>query len=192
MTTVLHLFLDSNILINHLCDADKYLCTSQLLEKIGRKQYSAYISDFVYSESLGEMKCKYESAKHLSYKHEDAVPKDVRERMVQAIEEFKKGYNLNSVQIPLDQLQVYQYVRDYCLQAKDAPIVLSAQYLMRKLKTDVYLVTSDMQSLFYKASKILKTLHPSFHLEYCPKECMLYSTCQWKNRFTSPHIKNLV
>lgn len=192
MTKLLNLFLDSNILVHHFCDANNCLCAEQLLEKIGQpaqKDYSAYVSDFVYSESLGEMKCQYENKHHLSYKHTDATPIDVRERMVQAIEDFKKSYNINSVKIPLDQLQIYDRVRHYCFQTKDAPIVLSVEYLNKQLGKEVCLVTGDVNSLYYKAGKIVKTLHPSFHFEFCPKECGSYSMCSHKNRFTSPKRK---
>jgi hypothetical protein len=113
----------------------------------------------------------------------------VRERMVQAIEDFKKSYNINSVKVPFDQLQVYDRVRHYCFQTKDAPIVLSVEYLNKQLRKEVCLVTGDVNSLYYKANQIVKTLHPSFHFEFCPKECGSYNVCSHKNRFTSPKRK---
>jgi hypothetical protein len=185
VTGLPNLFLDSNIVIHHLCDADSHLCASQLLEKISQKEYTAYVSDFVYSESLGEMKSQYENKKHLTYKHEEAVPQEVRARMSEALEELKKGYNINTVKVPIDQLKVYEYVRNYCFQAKDAPIVLSVEYLKTQLKQDVSLVTGDVHSLLFKARKIIPVAHPSFHFDWCPKECKSYSVCNWKNVFTS-------
>ena len=156
-----------------------------LLDKIAQKNYVGYVSDFVYSESLGQMKCQYEIKKHLTFKNEEAVPQEVRAKMAEALEELKKGYNINTVKVPIDQLKIYDYVRDYCFQAKDAPIVISVEYLKTQLKQDVALVTGDVHSLLYKARKIIPALHPSFHFDWCPKECKSYNTCSFKNVFTT-------
>jgi hypothetical protein len=181
---LLDLFLDSNILIKHFCQADDYLCTEQLLDKIEKGDYNAWISDFVYSETLGELKNDYEKKRRLKPFEGEFIPKPALEKMIGTIEDFKKTPNLKSTTIPLDQTMIYDRVRTLCIEAKDAPVVMCVEYLEKTLGRQVYLVTADMRSLFFKVKRLVRPLHPSFHMEECKTECPSYHSCQWRNRFT--------
>ena len=184
-----NLFLDSNILINHFCNADEHLCSEQLLNKIRDGHYDAWISDFVYSETLGEMKNRLEKKKGLKVERREVISKFELARIIETIETFKKTPNLKSITIPLDQMMVYDRVKESCIEAKDAPIVLCVEQMQKKMLRDVYLVTADMHSLFFKARKFVKTLHPSFHMNKCISECLSYYSCNWKNRFTKSSFR---
>ena len=186
---MLNLFLDSNILIDHLCNADAHRCTEELLDKIERGHFAAWISDFVYSEVLGELKNRLEKRKGLKVAFRETISRFELARMVSAVETFKKIPNLNSITLPLDQKMIYDRVRNLCIEAKDAPIILCVEELNKKLSKDVLLVTADMHSIFFKAKKIVKTLHPSFHLDKCTPKCRSYYACQWRDKFTSSRIR---
>jgi len=187
---LLDLFLDSNILINHFCEADKYLCSSQLIDKVENGDYIAWVSDFVYSEALGELKNRLEKRKGLKVSKGEVISKTELERMIETIETFKKTRHLNSTSVSLNQTMIYDRVKTLCIQAKDAPIVMCVEELEQKLKKNVYLVTADMDTLFFKAKRLVKTLHPSFHMEKCTSLCPSYFSCDWKNHFTNFEKKN--
>ncbi len=180
---MLNLFLDSNVLIDHLCNADACLCNEKLLQKIENGRFTAWISDFVYSEALGELKNRLEKKKGLKVAFRETISSFERTTMIQTIETFKKIPNLKSVTIPLDQKLIYTRVKTLCIEAKDAPIVLCVEELAKKI-SHVFLVTADMHSLFFKA-RTVKTLHPSFHLDKCTSACRSYYNCRWRNRYTT-------
>jgi len=180
-----NLFLDTNILINHFCRADEHICSEQLLGKVKNGDYTAWISDFVYSETLGELKNRLEKRKGLKVALGEVISRFELDRMIQTIETFKKTPNLKSATFPFDPTIVYERVKASCIEAKDAPIVLAVEELEKSILKEVYLVTADMQSLFFKARKFVKTLHPSFHMEKCVPECLSYYTCRWRNKFNN-------
>lgn len=70
---MLDLFLDSNILISHLRSANEYLCTEELLDKVVDGHYNAWISDFVYSEVLGDLKNQLEKRKGLKIAFRETI-----------------------------------------------------------------------------------------------------------------------
>jgi predicted nucleic acid-binding protein len=179
-----NLFLDSNILIDHFCNAGVHLCSEQLLNKIRHGDHDAWVTDFVYSETLGEIKNRLEKKKGLKASRREVISKFELARIIKTIEIFKKTPHLESATIPLDQTMIYDRVKESCIEAKDAPIILCVEQLQKKMSGDVYLVTADMHSLFFKAQKFVKTLHPSFHMNRCTSECRSYYSCNWKNRFT--------
>lgn len=183
MSSLVNLFLDSTVLIDHLCNADAHLCNEKLLDKIENGQFTAWISDFVYSEVLGELKNRLEKNKGLKVIFGESISRFELARMIKTIETFKKTPNLKSVTIPLNQKVIYERVKNLCIEAKDAPIVLCVEELEKRI-SKIFLVTADMHSLFYKA-KTVKTLHPSFHLDKCTSDCRSYYQCRWRNKFTS-------
>lgn len=177
--------MDSNILIKHFCQADTYLCTEELLEKVGKGEYNAWVSDFVYSETLGELKNAFEKRKNLKSFQGEFIPKKEIDKMISAIELFKKIPNIKSAEIPLEQDKIYDRVKTLCIEAKDAPIVISVEQLEKMLSREVYLVTADMHSLFFKVKRLIRPLHPSFHMKQCKTECPSYHRCRWRDKFTN-------
>lgn len=185
MNELLDLFLDSNILIKHFCQAGDYLCTEELLEKIEKGTYTGWVSDFVYSETLGQLKNEFERRKRLKIFNEEFIPKPELRKMIDTIELFKKIPHVKSTTMLIDQRVIYDRVKTLCIEAKDAPVVMCVEYLEKSLSRQVYLVTADMHSLFFKVKRLVRSLHPSFHLIKCKIECPSYYRCHWRDRFTN-------
>lgn len=145
-------------------------CSERLLRNLPNLGCNGWTTDYVLAETLGELKNALEWK--LGKQHIKASVLSMHqikhlEKIVNQVTHFP---SLSILKSPIiTQKEIYSIVRDLCVQAKDALVLLSTQKLGTKF-ANIKLVTRDGK-LLSRGKKIVKTAHPSDMLGKCPTTC---------------------
>jgi len=149
-----------------------------LLDQIKSGNYNGWSVDYVLSEVLGELKADIERRKGLTYLKRDALSRLEISELVTTIEMVKKIPNLKIYKTPsINQIEIYDKVKNLCIQAKDALILISAINLQQGTG-NVVLITRD-ERLLIRGKKEIRTAHPSEYINRCPNNCPTKNICSF-------------
>jgi len=174
-----NLFLDTNIIADCIVPSRrvKYACSYELVENVKKGNFKAWSVDYTLSETLGIL--KEEKEEKIGVKNvlrETLSAYDVTQ-MTNIIEQFRKTDNFEVfVPAPFPQTEIFDKVKNICVQATDALVLLSVLHLKRKLP-NIILVTRD-DKLLVRGKKAVTTAHPIDFLQSCPINCISKSTCK--------------
>lgn len=145
-------------------------CSESLLRNLSNLGCNGWTTDYILAETLGELKNALErklGKQHI--KSSVLTPHEIKklEKIVNQVTYFPFLSTLKSPTIT--QKEIYGAVRDFCVQAKDALVLLSTKKLTTKF-ANIKLVTRDGK-LLSRGKKIVKTAHPSEILGKCPTAC---------------------
>jgi len=180
---VSNLFLDSSILLDNIIPRRRkqHSCSCKLIEEIRthKDRFNAWTADFNLSETLGQLKNEKEVEEGKSYSPYELLTPHQIGKMVEIIEAFTQVENIEIFKPkPILQEELFEKVKNLCIQAKDALVLASALYLKKEIGKDVILVTRD-ERLLIRGRKAMRTTHPINLIDSCP-ECLGYSTCKFR------------
>ena len=173
-----NLFIDTQIFIDLILPqrARLFPCSKMLIDSIKSGAYNGWTIDFVLSEVLGQLKSDLERSKGLTYLKRDVLSRFEVNQIVTIIEQIKKIPNLKIFETPpVNQREIYNKVKDLCVQTKDALILISALKAQQKIR-NIVLVTRDERFLM-RGKKEIATAHPCNYIDRCPDSCPSRSSC---------------
>jgi len=175
-----NLFIDAQIFVDFTIPyrSKRYQCSKLLLSKISGGVHRGWTVDYVLSETLGELKNDLERHKHLDYLKREALSDFEIRGLVKIIEQIKKIPNLEIFKAPVtEQKEIYEKVKNLCIEASDALILISALRVREKLG-DIILTTRDERFLI-RGRKEVQTAHPSEFIDKCPPQCLSKNVCRF-------------
>ena len=180
LPNILNFFIDTQILVDSIIPyrSQRFLCSKLLINDISKGVRKGWIIDYVLSETLGELKNNLEKKKHLDYLKREVLSDFEIERLVEIIEQVKRIPNLEIFKTPIiEQKEIFYKVRNLCVEAKDALILISALQIREKWGS-IILVSRDERFLV-RAKKEVSTAHPSEFIKKCPEECLSKNICKF-------------
>lgn len=176
-----NIFLDTNIILDYIVPSRRrdYACSCELIAKIKNGDFKAWTADYALSETLGRLKEKREERIGVKDVLRETLSSHEIGEMVRIIEEFRKTPNFEVfAPTPVQQDEIFAKVRNVCVQASDALVLLSVLELKKKLG-DVVLVTRDSK-LLVRSKNLIQTAHPIDLIDSCPSNCRSMSTCTYR------------
>lgn len=173
------LFLDTNTIIDYVIPSrrEQFACSYELIEKVRNGDFRAWTVDYTLSETLGRLKEKREERIGVKHILRETLSSHEISQLVQIVEEFRKTPNFEVfIPKPIPQEEIFDKVRNICVQAADALVLLSALYLKETIG-DLTLVTRD-EKLLVRGKHLIKTAHPIELIDTCPTNCRSTSTCR--------------
>jgi predicted nucleic acid-binding protein len=174
-----NLFLDTNIIVDYIIPhrRTEYACSYELVERIKKGKFKGWSTDYALAETLGNLKKEREISLQKAYVLKEVVTPYEVAGMVKIIQNLTQASNFNVfAPTPIPQVAIFNEVKDVCVQATDAFVLLSVIELRKKLP-DVVLVTRD-ERLLVRGSKEIPTSHPIGFMTSCPSNCKSKLTCK--------------
>lgn len=178
-----NLFIDTSVILDTIFKNDLYnhRCSGILLDLIRNGTYKGWTADYTLCEMLGRMKEKLEAKKQIAYDLKNRLTAQDIAPIIRAVEELRNIPNFEVFKTTkITQEDIYNVVKETCVQAKDALVLLSAIEAGNKLK-EITLVTWDGRLLYRGRSKI-STAHPSTLISCCPRDCGSIASCKFRKR----------
>lgn len=149
----LKIFLDSNVVIDFLARLKEFPESESILNLIREGRIEGWISDYVMAEVLNNLKVA--KMKELN---KDVLTQEEIKEITDVLEDFIKIVNLKMLSALTEDIDVYNYVKSICINAKDSFILHSAI----KLKTD-FLISRD-EKLKNRIQEIVNIEYPKIFL----------------------------
>ncbi|MHA1628559.1 MAG: hypothetical protein ACTSVS_00025 [Candidatus Heimdallarchaeota archaeon] len=177
-----HLFLDANILLDLIIPwrRKSFLCSDILMNEIKKGNFRGWTVDYVMSEILGELKAEREKKIGVSNISKQTLsPYEVKKLELIVINLRNiPNFDIFKPDPPITQEKIFKTLKELCIQAKDALVILSAVALQRKVG-NVTFITRD-QKLLVRGKKLINTANPSFFMASCPQSCLSYKNCKYR------------
>ena len=145
-------------------------CSVSLLRNLTKFGCNGWTTDYVLAETLGQLKNALERKLGQQHVKSPVLSTQQIKHLENIISKVVYFPNFHVFKLPIiTQKEMYNVVRDGCVQAKDALVILSTRKLGAKL-SGAKLVTRD-EKLLYRGKKMINTAHPSDILPKCPSVC---------------------
>lgn len=174
-----NLFLDTNIILDYILPSRRaeWACSFKLIENVKLGGFKAWSADYALSETLGELKRAREERIGVSHLFKEVLSQHEISQMIKIVNEFRKTPNFRVFKPdPISQEEIFDKVKELCVQATDALVLLSALGLEEKLGNTI-LVTRD-DRLLARGKKLVPTAHPRDLVGSCPTNCTNKSICR--------------
>ncbi len=176
-----NLFLDTNVIADYIVPhrRTEYACSCELVERIKKGHFKGWSADYALAETLGILKKEREISLQKGHILKEVVTPYEVTGMVKIIQNLTQASNF-AVFLPssISQVAIFDEVKNVCVQATDALVLLSVIELRKKL-SDVVLVTRD-DRLLVRGAKEVHTSHPIGFLGSCPSNCKSKPTCKYR------------
>jgi predicted nucleic acid-binding protein len=173
------IFIDTEILLDYIIPdrRTKFMCSCLLVEEISKGNLKALTADYVLSEIMGKLKSEKEQRKgtgHIQKETLNTTEKIEIQRIVQTVKDIP-NLKIFTPTRDISQQEIYEIVRNTCVQTKDALVLLTALDAKNKYK-NLGLITRDEKLLIRSKSKII-SFHPSDYINKCPPDCVTKGAC---------------
>jgi len=179
--TLSNVFLDTNIILDYMLPSErtKHACSYELIEKVRRGYFKAWSADYALAETLGELKKKREEKIGVEHVLEETLSTYEIQQMIKVIEEFRKTPNFEVFKPEqISQEEIFDKVKNICIQSTDALVLLSVLKLKEKLG-NITLATRD-EKLLIRGKRLVQTAHPIELVRSCPINCSSKPTCKYR------------